>query len=153
MPGLRPEIDPDGLQEFSVVFTDRSLNHMSQKFQRVMRELSETLRGVYKADQIAIVPGGGTFAMEAVARQFARGAHALIVRNGWFSYRWTQILETGGFARETTVLTARPAGNEPQPAYAPPPIEDVTARIREARPDIVCAPHVETAAGLILPDA
>ena len=152
MPGLRPDIDPDGLQEFSVVFTDRSLNHMSQKFQRVMRELSATLREVYQADQIAIVPGGGTFAMEAVARQFAQGAHALIVRNGWFSYRWTQIFEAGGFASETTVVMARPAGNDPQPAYAPPPIADVVARIREARPDVVFAPHVETSAGLVLPD-
>lgn len=152
MPGLRPEIDPDGLQEFSVVFTDRSLNHMSQKFQRVMRELNETLRGVYKAEAMAIVPGGGTFAMESVARQFARGGHALIVRNGWFSYRWTQIFDAGGFAAETTVVNARPAGNEPKPAYAPPPIEEVVAQIREARPDVVFAPHVETSAGLILPD-
>ncbi|MFV0386448.1 aminotransferase class V-fold PLP-dependent enzyme [Paracoccus sp. (in: a-proteobacteria)] len=152
MPGLRPDIDPDGLQEFSVVFTDRSLNHMSQKFQGVMRDLSATLRDVYAADQVAIVPGGGTYAMEAVARQFARGAHALVVRNGWFSYRWSQIFEAGGFAREVTVAMARPAGNEPQPAYAPAPIADVAAKIREARPEIVFAPHVETAAGLILPD-
>ncbi|WP_299910537.1 aminotransferase class V-fold PLP-dependent enzyme [uncultured Paracoccus sp.] len=152
MPGLRPEIDPDGLQEFSVVFTDRSLNHMSQKFQRVMRGLNDTLKGVYKAEAVAIVPGGGTYAMESVARQFARGGHALIVRNGWFSYRWTQIFEAGGFAGETTVVNARPAGNEPKPAYAPPPIEEVVARIREARPDAVFAPHVETSAGLILPD-
>ncbi|AUH64377.1 aminotransferase class V-fold PLP-dependent enzyme [Paracoccus zhejiangensis] len=152
MPGLRPEIDPDGLQEFSVVFTDRSLNHMSQKFQRVMRGLNDTLKGVYKADSVAIVPGGGTYAMESVARQFARGGHALIVRNGWFSYRWTQIFEAGGFAGETTVVNARPAGNEAKPAYAPPPIEEVVARIREARPDAVFAPHVETSAGLILPD-
>jgi aspartate aminotransferase-like enzyme len=152
MPGLRPEIDPDGLQEFSVVFTDRSLNHMSQKFQRVMRELSSTLREVYKAEAVAIVPGGGTYAMESVARQFARGGHALIVRNGWFSFRWTQIFEAGGFAAETTVVNARPAGNEAKPAYAPPPIDEVVAQIREARPDAVFAPHVETSAGLILPD-
>ncbi|WP_431356753.1 alanine--glyoxylate aminotransferase family protein [Paracoccus marinaquae] len=145
-------IDPDGLQEFSVVFTDRSLNHMSQKFQGIMRELSATLRQVYGADQVAIVPGGGSYAMEAVARQFGRGAHALIVRNGWFSYRWSQIFETGGFARETTVAMARPAGNAPQPAYAPPPIEEVVTKIRETRPDAVFAPHVETSAGLILPD-
>ncbi|AUH32453.1 aminotransferase class V-fold PLP-dependent enzyme [Paracoccus tegillarcae] len=152
MPGLRPDIDPDGLEEFSVVFTDRSLNHMSQKFQSVMRELSKSLREVYNADQVAIVPGGGTFAMEAVARQFGRGAHALILRNGWFSYRWTQIFEAGGFADETTVVNARPVGNQTQPAYAPPPIEEVTARIRETRPNVVFAPHVETSAGLILPD-
>ncbi|WP_372802034.1 aminotransferase class V-fold PLP-dependent enzyme [Paracoccus seriniphilus] len=145
-------IDPDGLQEFSVVFTDRSLNHMSQRFQKVMRDLSASLREVYGADQVAIVPGGGTFAMESVARQFGLDAHAFIVRNGWFSYRWSQIFETSGIARETTVAMARPAGNDPQPAYAPPPIEEVTASIRKARPDVVFAPHVETSAGLILPD-
>ena len=152
MPHLRPEIDPEGLEEFSVVFTDRSLNHMSQRFQQVMRDLSATLRQVYGADQIAIVPGGGTYAMESVARQFGRDAHALILRNGWFIYRWSQIFEAGGFARDTTVAMARPAGNAPQPAYAPPPIEDVAATIRETRPDAVFAPHVETSAGLILPD-
>ena len=152
MPGLRPDIDPEGLLEFSVVFTDRSLNHMSQRFQGVMRDLSATLREVYGAAEVAIVPGGGTYAMEAVARQFGRGAHALILRNGWFSYRWSQILETGGFARELTVAKARPAGNEPQPAYAPAPIEELVQQIRDARPDAVFAPHVETAAGLILPD-
>ncbi len=152
MPHLHPEIDPEGLEEFSVVFTDRSLNHMSQRFQQVMRDLSATLREVYGAAQVAIVPGGGTYAMESVARQFGRRAHALVVRNGWFSYRWSQIFEAGGFAREVTVAMARPAGNEPQPAYAPPPIEEVVAKIRETKPDAVFAPHVETSAGLILPD-
>ncbi|MFV0385907.1 MAG: alanine--glyoxylate aminotransferase family protein, partial [Paracoccus sp. (in: a-proteobacteria)] len=152
MPHLRPEVDPDGFEEFSVVFTDRSLNHMSQRFQQVMRDLSAMLREVYSASQVAVVPGGGTYAMEAVARQFGNDAHALIVRNGWFSYRWSQIFETGGFTRETTVVMARPQGNEPQPAYAPPPIAEVVAKIRETRPDAVFAPHVETAAGLILPD-
>ncbi|MDO5612341.1 MAG: aminotransferase class V-fold PLP-dependent enzyme [Paracoccus sp. (in: a-proteobacteria)] len=152
MPGLRPDVDPDGLLEFSVVFTDRSLNHMSHKFQAVMRDLSASLREVYRADQVAIVPGGGTYAMESVARQFGRDAHALIVRNGWFSYRWSQIFEAGGWARELTVAMARPAGNEPQPAYAPAPVEDVVQQIRDARPDVVFAPHVETSAGLILPD-
>lgn len=145
-------VDPDGLQEFSVVFTDRSLNHMSQSFQSVMRDLSASLREVYGADQVAIVPGGGTYAMESVARQFGRDAHALIVRNGWFSYRWSQIFEAGGFARETTIAMARPAGNDAQSAYAPPPIDEVTAKIRDVRPDAVFAPHVETSAGLILPD-
>ncbi|QFQ89401.1 aminotransferase class V-fold PLP-dependent enzyme [Paracoccus kondratievae] len=152
MAGLRPDVDPDGLQEFSVVFTDRSLNHMSQKFQGVMRDISATLREVYGAEAVALVPGGGTCAMEAVARQFGRDAHALIVRNGFFSYRWSQILEAGGFARQTTVMMARPQGNTPQPPFAPVPIEEVVARIREARPDAVFAPHVETAAGMILPD-
>ena len=152
MPELRPDIDPDGFQEFSVVFTDRSLNHMSQKFQQVMRDLSATLREVYGAHQVAVVPGGGSYAMESVARQFARGNHALVVRNGWFSFRWSQILETGKLPSETTVVMARPSGNEPQAPFAPPPIDEVVARIRENRPDVVFAPHVETAAGLILPD-
>lgn len=152
MPGLRPDVDPDGLQEFSVVFTDRSLNHMSQRFQSIMREISTDLREVYKAEAVALVPGGGTCAMEAVARQFARDAHALIVRNGFFSFRWSQILDAGGFAAETTVMMARPAGNQPKAPFAPAPVEDVVARIREVRPDAVFAPHVETAAGMILPD-
>jgi aspartate aminotransferase-like enzyme len=152
MPALLPDVDPDGLQEFSVVFTDRSLNHMSAKFQGVMRDISGLLREVYNASAVAIVPGGGTFAMEAVARQFANGRHALIVRNGWFSYRWSQIFEAGGFVSETTVVMARPQGNGPRAPFAPPPIDEVVARIREARPDVVFAPHVETSAGIILPD-
>lgn len=152
MPGLRPDVDPDGLQEFSVVFTDRSLNHMSQKFQGMMREISAELREVYQAEAVALVPGGGTCAMEAVARQFARDAHALIVRNGFFSFRWSQIFDAGGFAAETTVMMARPAGNAPKAPFAPAPVEEVVARIRELRPDAVFAPHVETAAGMILPD-
>lgn len=153
MPALLPDIDPDGLQEFSVVFTDRSLNHMSVKFQDVMRDISGLLREVYTASAVAVVPGGGTYAMEAVARQFANGRHAMILRNGWFSYRWSQILDAGGFAAETTVVMARPQGNERHAPYAPPPIDEVVARIREARPDVVFAPHVETSAGIILPDS
>ncbi len=157
MPGLRPDVDPDGLEEFSVVFTDRSLNHMSAKFQTVMRDISSLLREAYRADAVVLVPGGGTYAMEAVARQFASGRHALIVRNGWFSFRWTQIFEMGGFASQTTVVMARqtPAregGNHPHAPYAPPPIAEVVAKIRETRPDMMFAPHVETSAGLILPD-
>ncbi|MCR9149930.1 MAG: aminotransferase class V-fold PLP-dependent enzyme [Rhodobacteraceae bacterium] len=152
MPGLLANIDPDGLQEFSVVFTDRSLNHMSARFQGVMRDISAMLREVYGAEAVALVPGGGSYAMEAVARQFANGAHAFVVRNGWFSFRWSQILDAGGFAREVTVAMARPAGNAARPAYAPPPIEEVVAQIRAAKPDVVFAPHVETSAGLILPD-
>lgn len=148
----RPEIDPDGLQEFSVVFTDRSVNHMSRRFQGVMRDLDAMLREVYGAAGVAIVPGGGTMAMEAVARQFASGARALIIRNGWFSYRWSQIFEAGGFAGETEVLMARPADNSPQPAYAPAPIEAVEKAIAAHRPDVVFAPHVETSAGMILPE-
>ncbi len=152
MPGLRPDVDPDGLQEFSVVFTDRSLNHMSARFQTVMRDISAMLREVYKASAVAVVPGGGTYAMEAVARQFASGRHALILRNGWFSFRWTQIFDMGGFATKTTVVMARQAGNAPRSPYAPPPIAEVVAKIRSEKPDVVFAPHVETSAGLILPD-
>lgn len=151
MPGLHAHIDPEGLEEFSVVFTDRSLNHMSAKFQTVMRDLSGLLREVYNGSAVALVPGGGTYAMETVARQFGRG-RALIVRNGWFSYRWTQIFDMGGFATETQVVMARQAGNDARAPYAPPPIDEVVAKIRETRPDAVFAPHVETSSGIILPD-
>ncbi|MBV0890850.1 aminotransferase class V-fold PLP-dependent enzyme [Paracoccus sp. Z118] len=147
-----PDVDPGGLREFSVVFTDRSLNHMSKRFQQVMRDISGIACDVYGAEAMALVPGGGTFAMESVARQFARDANALIVRNGWFSFRWTQIHEMAKFDGEAAVEKARAEGNAPQPAYAPPPIEDVVAEIRSAKPSVVFAPHVETSAGLILPD-
>ena len=146
------DIDPEGLEEFSVVFTDRSLNHMSARFQAAMREISAGLKEVYGGSAVALVPGGGTYAMEAVARQFAAGAQVLIVRNGWFSYRWSQIFEAGGFAAQTNVVMARAAGNGALAPYAPPPIEEVVAAIAEARPDVVFAPHVETASGIILPD-
>ena len=152
MPALLNTVDPDGMLEYSVVFTDRSLNHMSASFQQVMRDISGMLRDVYKADAVALVPGGGTYAMEAVARQFGNDAHALIVRNGWFSYRWTQIFDAGQFTAETTVCMARQSGNGDQAPFAPAPIAEVTAKIREAKPDVVFAPHVETSAGLILPD-
>ena len=108
MPGLLPDIDPDGLLEFSVVYTDRSLNHMSKSFQSVMKDISLTLKKVYHADAVAIVPGSGTFGMEAVARQFATGKKCLVIRNGWFSYRWTQIFEAGDIPSSSTVLKARP---------------------------------------------
>jgi aspartate aminotransferase-like enzyme len=144
-------IDPEGLQEFSVVFTDRSLNHMSARFQGVMRDVSGMLREVYNAAAVALVPGGGTYGMESVARQFGRG-RVLVVRNGWFSYRWSQIFDAGAFAAEATVVMARQTGNGVQAPYAPPPIEEVCAKIREVRPEAVFAPHVETSAGIILPD-
>ncbi|MFC4668244.1 aminotransferase class V-fold PLP-dependent enzyme [Seohaeicola nanhaiensis] len=149
---LRDDIDPQGLDEFSVVFTDRSLNHMSQTFQQVMRDISATLKEVYNADAVAVVPGGGTYAMEAVARQFARGAKVLVVRNGWFSYRWSQIVETGGIASSATVMKARRTGNAAPSPFAPAPIDEVVAAIRDQKPEVVFAPHVETAAGVILPD-
>ncbi|UZD91438.1 aminotransferase class V-fold PLP-dependent enzyme [Cognatishimia activa] len=145
-------VDPEGLDEFSVVFTDRSLNHMSQTFQQVMRDISGMLKDVYKAEAVALIPGGGTYAMEAVARQFARGANTLVVRNGWFSYRWSQIFESGAFAASSTVLKARQSGNDVTAAFAPAPIEEVVAKIQSEKPDVVFAPHVETSAGVILPD-
>ncbi len=153
MDGTISKVDPDGLMEFSVVFTDRSLNHMSAAFQAVMRDISRMLKEVYHADHVALVPGGGTYAMEAVARQFGAGAHALVVRNGWFSYRWSQIFDAGQFTAQTTVFKARQTGNATRAPFAPAPIEEVTAAIRDARPAVVFAPHVETSAGLILPDA
>lgn len=149
---MRDTVDPGGLQEFSVVFTDRSLNHMSQTFQGVMRDLSEGLKAVYNADALALVPGGGSYAMESVARQLVSGRRALVLRNGWFSYRWSQIFDVGQVAAESTVRMARRAGNDPQAPFAPPPIEEVARAIREARPDAVFAPHVETSSGIILPD-
>ena len=152
MPALLNTVDPDGLEEFSVVFTDRSLNHMSGKFQQVMRDISSMLKEVYKADGVVVVPGGGTYGMEAVARQFARGADALVVRNGWFSYRWSQIVETGGLTASTTVMKARRSGNESASPFAPAPIDEVVKAIHEQKPNIVFAPHVETSAGVILPD-
>jgi len=147
----RSPVDPGGLAEYSVVFTDRSLNHMSQRFQQVMRDISAMLKDVYNADTVALVPGGGTYGMEAVARQFATGRKCLVVRNGWFSYRWSQILETGDIPAVTTVLMAKPQGDGPQAPFAPPPIGEVVARIEAEQPDVVFAPHVETASGIILP--
>ncbi|WP_170464265.1 aminotransferase class V-fold PLP-dependent enzyme [Ruegeria arenilitoris] len=152
MPALLDTVDPSGLEEFSVVFTDRSLNHMSVQFQQVMRDISELLRDVYNAVGVAVIPGGGTYGMEAVARQFARNANVLVVRNGWFSYRWSQIIETGGLTAFATVLKARQTGNSSPSPFAPAPIQEVVATIREQRPDVVFAPHVETSAGVILPD-
>ncbi|UAB90747.1 alanine--glyoxylate aminotransferase family protein [Ruegeria sp. SCSIO 43209] len=152
MPALLNTVDPGGLEEFSVVFTDRSLNHMSASFQQVMRDISAMLREVYNAEGVAVIPGGGTFGMEAVARQFARDADVLVVRNGWFSYRWSQIIESGDLTSSTTVLKARETGNSSPSPFAPAPIDEVVATIHEKRPGIVFAPHVETSAGVILPD-
>ncbi|HEX5804974.1 MAG TPA: aminotransferase class V-fold PLP-dependent enzyme [Macromonas sp.] len=152
MPALLPNVDPDGLLEFSVVYTDRALNHMSQRFQGVMKDISATLKEVYKAHSVALVPGGGTYGMEAVARQFATGKKTLVIRNGWFSFRWTQILDMGAIASASTVLKARRVSDEPQAPWTPCPIDEVVATIRAQRPDVVFAPHVETAAGMMLPD-
>ena len=153
MPGLLPQPDPDGLLEYSVVYTDRALNHMSQKFQQVMRDISGVLKEVYGARSAVVVPGSGTFGMEAVARQFATGGRALVLRNGWFSFRWSQILEMGQIASEVTVLKARPVSAARQAPFAPAPIAEVVAAIRAQRPTVVFAPHVETASGVLLPDS
>jgi aspartate aminotransferase-like enzyme len=153
MPGLLPLVDPDGLLEFSVVYTDRALNHMSKRFQQVMKDISATLKEVYHARSAVVVPGSGTFGMEAVARQFATGRKVLVIRNGWFSYRWTQIFDMGGIPSESIVLKARRTGPGRQAPFAPAPIEEVVATIRAQRPEVVFAPHVETSAGMILPDA
>ncbi|MAB24666.1 MULTISPECIES: aminotransferase class V-fold PLP-dependent enzyme [Pseudomonas] len=152
MSKLVPAIDPDGLLEYSVVFTDRSLNHMSQTFQQVMRDISSTLKNVYNAQGVAVVPGGGTYGMEAVARQFAHDKKCLVLRNGWFSYRWSQIFEMGRIPASETVLKASKSDASTQPEFAPAAIEDVVAEIRSNKPDVVFAPHVETSAGIILPD-
>lgn len=146
------EIDPDGLLEYSVVFTDRSLNHMSQRFVGVMQDVLGMLRSTYHAETVAIVPGGGTFAMEAVARQLATGRHAVVVRNGLFSYRWSAILETGRISDDVTVCAAQPESDVTQSAWRPAELDDVVAIIHDKRPDVVFAPHVETSAGLLLPD-
>ena len=153
MPALRTDIDADGLLEYSVVFTDRSLNHMSAQFQTVMRDISGMLKQVYNADAVAIIPGGGSYGMEAVARQIATDETVLVIRNGWFSYRWSQIFEAGDIPANEHVMTARRSGNEPTAPFAPPPAADVAAKIAETRPAAVFMPHVETSSGIILPDA
>jgi len=152
MPGLLPNVDPDGLLEFSVVYTDRALNHMSKRFQRVVCDISSMLKQVYGAQSAILVPGSGTFGMESVARQFAGGKNVVILRNGWFSYRWSQILEMGAITSQLTVLKARQTGSDAQAPWIPHPIEEVEATILRERPAVVFAPHVETSAGMILPD-
>ena len=152
MPGLLADTDPNGLLEYSVVFTDRSLNHMSQTFQGVMKDISSTLKKVYNAKAVAVVPGGGTYGMEAVARQFASNQKCLVIRNGWFSYRWSQILEVGCITSDIIVMKAQAADSSAQAALTPAPIEDVVSMIKSEKPSIVFAPHVETASGMLLPD-
>lgn len=152
MPGLLPHVDPEGLLEFSVVYTDRALNHMSQKFVGVMRDISATLKEAYHARSAIVVPGSGTFGMEAVARQFATGQKVLVIRNGWFSYRWTQIFDMGSIPSSATVLKARPVAPGSEAAYAPAPIAEVVATIQREKPALVFAAHVETASGMLLPE-
>ena len=156
MPALLPDVDPDGLLEYSVVFTDRSLNSMSQKFQGVMRDISVMLKDAYNASAVVVIPGGGTFGMESIARQFAGDQDVMVIRNGWFSFRWSEILQKGRIAANTTVLSARritndPGSNQPAP-FAPVPIDEIVKQIERDKPAVVFAPHVETSAGMMLPD-
>ena len=153
MPGLLPNVDPDGLLEFSVVYTDRALNHMSKSFQGVMTDISSILKEVYNAHSSVLVPGSGTYGMEAVARQFATGKHVMVIRNGWFSYRWTQIFDMGSIPASSTVMKARQASPGAQAPWSPAPIAEVTAAIAKEKPALVFAPHVETSSGMILPDS
>ena len=156
MSSLLPHIDPDGLLEYSVVFTDRSLNSMSKSFQRVMNDISASLKTAYNADAVVVIPGGGTYGMESIARQFADDQHVMVIRNGWFSFRWSEILDKGKIAASTKVLAARREGgvssSNQQAPFAPVPIDEVVARIAENKPAVVFAPHVETSAGMMLPD-
>ncbi len=153
MPGLLPHVDPDGLLEFSVVYTDRALNHMSRSFQGVMKDISGVLKEVYNAQSAVLVPGSGTYGMEAVARQFATGKPVMVLRNGWFSYRWTQIFDMGQIPSTSTVIKARKTGPGAQAPWAPAPIAEVQAAIAKEKPAVFFAPHVETSGGLILPDS
>lgn len=153
MAGLLGNVDPDGLLEYSVVYTDRSVNHMSQRFQSAMRDLHETLTCVYKAHRAVIVPGSGSFGMEAVARQFCKDKRCLVIRNGWFSFRWSQIFDAAGLPASHDVLKARALSSGNTAPYAPVPVEEVVAKIASEKPDVVCAPHVETSAGMMLPDS
>ncbi len=152
MPGLLPNVDPDGLLEFSVVYTDRSLNHMSKAFMGVINDISSILKEVYNAKSAVVVPGSGTYGMEAVARQFASDRKCAVIRNGWFSYRWTQIFEMGHISQDLHVIKASQAHPGFEGDYAPPAIDEVVAWIKKEKPAVVFAPHVETSAGLILPD-
>ena len=152
MPGLLPNVDPDGLMEFSVVYTDRSLNHMSEEFKKVIVDISSVLKDAYNASSAVIVPGSGTFGMEAVARQFANNEKCLVLRNGWFSYRWTQIFDLANITQDISILKGRQLEDSVQGVFAPAPIEEVVAFIQKEKPAVVFAPHVETSAGIILPD-
>jgi aspartate aminotransferase-like enzyme len=152
MPGLLPNVDPDGLLEFSVVYTDRSLNHMSNEFKRVITDISAVLKDVYQAHSSVVIPGSGTYGMEAVARQFATNQKCLVIRNGWFSYRWTQIFEAGQISQDLHVIKARRSSDSATAPFAPAPIDEIVKFIKTEKPAVVFAPHVETSAGMILPD-
>ena len=137
MPGLLPTVDPEGLLEFSVVYTDRALNHMSRNFQGVMKDISAILKDVYKAHATALVPGSGTFGMESVARQFANGKDVMVLRNGWFSFRWTQIFEMGNIPASSTVLKARKQGSGPSAPWVPGNRLKLNSKTADARSDAI----------------
>jgi len=156
--GIVPNVDDEGLLEYSVVYTDRAVNHMSKKFQKVMNDISSTLKRVYNAKSAVIIPGSGTYGMEAVARQFATGKRCMVIRNGFFSFRWTQIFDAGNIPAESRVLKARRISeadrSSPGPLpFAPPPLEEVLAAIAEYKPDMLFMPHVETSSGILVSDA
>ena len=153
MPGLLTDVDPNGLLEYSVVFTDRSLNHMSKSFQKVMTDISQNLKSVYNAESVIVIPGGGTFGMEAIARQFAAQKKCLVLRNGWFSYRWSEIIEKSELSTEVKVLKAKRSTDNFNAAFTPVDLETAKSEIVSHRPHVVFAPHVETSAGIILPDS
>lgn len=144
--------DPDGLLEYSVVYTDRAINHMSKSFQATFKDLSALLCRAYKAERAILMPGSGTTGMEAVARQFANGKSVLVVRNGFFSFRWSQIFDMGKIPSKTTVMNARPSEEGPNPSYSPCPVDEVVAAIKAEKPAVVFAPRVETSAGMMLPN-
>ena len=152
MPSLLPNVDPDGLLEFSVVYTDRSLNHMSEEFKKVMVDISSVLKDAYHASSAVIIPGSGTFGMEAVARQFANNEKCLVLRNGYFSYRWTQIFDLANITQDITVIKGKQQHDSTQGVFVPAPIDEVVAWIKQEKPAVVFAPHVETSAGIILSD-
>jgi len=155
-----PKDDFGPYKEYSVIFTNRSLNLMSDPFQKVMRDLNNLLKETYNCSEgkVAIIPGSGTFGMEAVARQFATNEHVMVIRNGWFSFRWTEIFDMGGagesICESHTVLKAQPvpSSNASHQQYAPYPVDEVVHKIHEEKPAVIFAPHVETSTGMLLPD-
>ena len=144
-------IEP-GLQEFSVVFTDRSLNHMSAQFQTVMNGIHQGICRAYNAEDCVLMPGGRSFAMEAVARQFGKNQQNAILRNVWFSYRWTQTFDAISPEKTPTVLKARRETNQQGQPFSPFAVECALSYVQHERPDCLFAAHVETAAGLMLPN-
>ena len=143
---------PQDLLEYSVVFTDRSVNHMSAQFQACMNSLHAGLTDTYKAESMVLVPGGGSYAMEAVARQFGLGKRKTFLRNGWFSYRWTQIFDAIEPGHRAPVLKAQRTGVGETAPFAPMALEEVVKHIAATKPQVFFAPHVETSAGMVLPD-